>query len=129
MDAQQSWADFHFINTCFTDVVERTKATSWIQPALVRLSYRGGKEKERSISRTVRALDGLNVGYSVPFPVIYVFRPKTIQTYNNIFVFLLQIMRAKSVLERILFRGDSKHPTATMKVFYALRGKMSWFIK
>ncbi|KAL1761163.1 Spc98 family-domain-containing protein [Schizophyllum commune] len=128
MDAQQSWADFHFINTCFTDVVERTKATSWIQPALVRLSYRGGKEKERSISRTVRALDGLNVGYSVPFPVIYVFRPKTIQTYNNIFVFLLQIMRAKSVLERILFRGDSKHPTAMMKVFYALRGKMSWFI-
>ena len=129
MDAQQSWADFHFINTCFSDVVERTKATSWIQPALVRLSYRGGKEKERSISRTVRALDGLNVGYSVPFPVIYVFRPKTIQTYNNIFVFLLQIMRAKSVLERILFRGDSKHPTAMMKVFYALRGKMSWFIK
>lgn len=127
MDAHQSWADFHFLNTSFNDVVQRTGGTQWVQPALVRLAFRGGKEKERSISRTVRALDGLSLDYSVPFPVIYIFSPRIIQIYNSIFTFLLQIMRAKSVLERILFRGESKRPSPTMKVFYALRGKMSWF--
>jgi len=135
MDSQQSWGDFHFLNTAFGDVIEANKAggsKEWISSLLVRLSYRGGKERERSILHTVKAIDGLSVEYMVPFPLTYMFPPSIIQQYNEIFVFLLQIRRAKSVLERILIRGDRGRDhmlREEMKAFYAMRSRLSWFVK
>ncbi|KAF9026550.1 hypothetical protein BDZ89DRAFT_1134734 [Hymenopellis radicata] len=103
MDSQQHWSDFHFLNTTFTDVVESSVnigAGEWVQLSLVRLSYRGSKDK--SVGRTVRGLEGLLVEYAVPFPLIYIFTPKILHIYGELFTFLLQIKRAKVVLERIL---------------------------
>lgn len=105
-------------------------AREWIQPSLVRFSYRGGKDKERTISRTVKAIDGLSVEYAVPFPLTYIFRPSVVGMYSEVFGFLLQIRRAKSVLERILVRRDErKNIGEGLKVFYAMRSRLSWFIK
>ena len=132
---QQSWADFHFLNTLFNDVIEANlsaDAREWLNPSLVRLSYRGNREKDRSIKRTVKAIDGLLVEYAIPFPLTYVFQPTTIQDYCDIFVFLLQVRRAKSVLERILVRGErgrEKKLKEELKVLYAMRSRLSWFIK
>jgi len=95
----------------------------------VRFSHRGSKDK--SVTRTVRALDGFSLEYDVPFPLTYVFGPKAMQTYSSIFTFVLQIRRAKSVLERILVRsgiGSTSHMASEMKVFYAMRSKLSWFV-
>lgn len=134
MDTHQSWSDFHFMNTAFNDVVEanlNAGAKEWIQPSLVRLSYRGTKEKEKSINKTVKAIDGLLLGYAIPFPLTYIFRPRIIQVYGDIFVFLLQVRRAKSVLERILVRGErgrDKKLKEEFKAFYAMRSRLSWFI-
>jgi gamma-tubulin complex component 5 len=130
MDSQQHWTDFHFLNTTFSDMVESSVnvgAREWVQQSLVRLSYRGAKSK--SATRTVRGLDGLLIEYAVPFPLIYIFTPKTMQIYGDLFVFLLQIKRAKVVLERILVRGDSRKVGSEMKTFYAIRSRISWFIK
>ena len=132
---QQSWTDFHFLNTLFNDVIEANlsaNAREWLNPSLVRLSYRGNREKDRSIKRTVKAIDGLLVEYAIPFPLTYVFQPTTIQDYCDIFVFLLQVRRAKSVLERILVRGErgrEKKLKEELKVLYAMRSRLSWFIK
>jgi len=132
---QQAWADFHFLNTLFNDVIEAdlsADANEWLNPSLVRLSYNGNREKERSIKRTVKAIDGLLVEYAVPFPLTYIFQPTTIQDYCDIFVFLLQVRRAKSVLERILVRGErdrEKNLREELKVLYAMRSRLSWFIK
>src|SRR5262245_51765682 len=101
MDSQQQWNDFHILNTVFSDVVE-SQGTKWIQTSLVRMAYRGGKDK--TTLRSVRGIDGLTVEYAVPFPLTYVFTPKVLQMYGYIFVFLLQIRRAKGILERILVR-------------------------
>ncbi|KAG6812942.1 hypothetical protein H0H92_015262 [Tricholoma furcatifolium] len=133
MDAQQSWGDFHFLNTAFRDVVDASVnygAKAWIQTPLVRLSYRGGKDKDRSITRTVKALDGLAVEYAVPFPLTYIFQPKALQGYGEIFIFMLQIRRAKSVLERILVRRETgvEKSRDELKGFYAIRSRLSWFI-
>ncbi|TFK43864.1 Spc98 family-domain-containing protein [Crucibulum laeve] len=135
MDTQQSWADFHFLNTAFNDVVQANSyspAQEWIQPSLVRLIYRGGtKDKDKTINRTVKAIDGLLTEYAVPFPLTYIFRPELIRIYGDIFVFLLQIRRAKSVLERILVRrenGRDDQSKNELKVFYAMRSRLSWFI-
>ncbi|KAG6897615.1 hypothetical protein C0992_013055 [Termitomyces sp. T32_za158] len=132
MDAQQSWSDFHFLNTVFRDVVDassNTSAQAWIQTSLVRLSYRGGRDKDRSILRTVKALDGLAVEYAVPFPLTYIFQPETLQVYAEVFVLMLQIRRAKSVLERILVRVEAaERLKSELKGFYAMRSRLSWFI-
>ncbi|KAG1717437.1 Spc98 family-domain-containing protein [Suillus paluster] len=130
MDSQQHWQDFHFLNSAFRDVVDANNTTKCIETSLVRLSYRGSKTT--AIAQTVKALDGLLVEYAVPFPLAYIFTPRVMSIYGSIFVFLLQIRRAKSVLERILVRGEigsEQHMKHELKVFYAMRGKLSWFIK
>lgn len=96
----------------------------------MRFSYRG--KQDRAISRTVKSIDGLLVEYAVPFPLTYLFGPRVLQSYCSLFVFLLQIRRAKNVLERILVRGaiaSAPNLGEDMKVFYAIRSKLSWFIK
>ncbi|KAF8897878.1 Spc98 family-domain-containing protein [Infundibulicybe gibba] len=129
MDSQQSWGDFHFLNTAFNDVVKASTNVGeqeWVRPSLVRFSYRGGKDKDRTIARTVKAADGLQVEYTVPFPLSYIFPPQAVLVYGEIFVFLLQIRRANSVLGRILVRGERLR--GELKVFYAMRSRMCWFI-
>ncbi|KAJ6531298.1 Spc98 family-domain-containing protein [Mycena capillaripes] len=134
MDSQQAWGDFHFLNTAFRDVVEagtNTGAKEWIQPSLVRLSYRGSKDGGKGVSRTVKAISGLLVEYAVPFPIAYIFSPRILQVYGEVFVFLLQIRRAKSMLERILVRGGAGRDGKLgqeLKAFYAIRSRLSWFI-
>jgi gamma-tubulin complex component 5 len=132
MDSKRGWTDFHFLNSVFSDVVEGSKgggANQWIQPALVRLSFHGSRDKERAISGTVKAIDGLLVEYAAPFPLTYIFTPTTMQVYGEVFTFLLQIRRAKSVLERILIRGDARVIGMERKMFYALRSRLNWFVK
>jgi gamma-tubulin complex component 5 len=129
MDNQQHWSDFHFLNSAFVDTVE-SERTNWIRPSLVRLAYRGNKD--RAINRTVRGFDGLIVDYAVPFPLTYIFTPRVLQVYNSVFVFLLQVRRAKSVLERILVRDVitiASQPRTEMKAFYAMRSRLAWFVK
>ena len=130
MDTQQHWSDFHFLNATFKDVVEagtHVGAKEWVQLSLVRFSYRGSREKVAA--KTVKALDGLLLEYAVPFPLTYIFTPRTLQVYGEIFVFLLQIKRAKNVLERILVRGDDRKVGNELKTFYAIRSRLSWFVK
>lgn len=135
MDSPQPWADFHFLNAAFSDVVDlnlTVGAKEWINPSLVRFSYRGGKDKDRTIKRRVKAIDGLAIEYALPFPLTYIFPPKTIHGYGEVFIFLMQIRRAKNVLERILARdehGTGKRPREELKVFYAMRSRLSWFTK
>jgi len=134
MDAQQPWGDFHFLNTAFTDVVAANTnfgAKQWIQTPLVRLFYRGTRDSYKTANRTVKVIDGLSVEYAIPFPLTYIVQPIAINTYGEIFVFLLQIRRAKSVLERTLVRGSErgKKPNVEMKVFYAMGNRLTWIIK
>jgi gamma-tubulin complex component 5 len=129
MDSQQPWGDFHFLNSAFGDVLD-TSRSKWIESSLVRFSYQG--TKDRAINCTVKSIDGLLVEYAVPFPLTYIFGPRVLQAYGSLFVFLLQIRRAKSVLERILVRGaitSVPHLGTELKVFYAMRSKLSWFVK
>ena len=131
MDSQQVWFDFHFLNSAFQDVVEMSYRR-WIDPSLVRLSYQDSPDEAKSAS--VERLDPLFVEYAVPFPLTYICGPKAIQSYSSIFVLLTQIKRAGSLLEKTVLRGSGvmykdAHRQAEMKAFYALRNKLSWFVK
>ena len=128
MDSRQQWNDFHFLNSAFSDIVLASGTTPWISTSLVRLAYRGSKDKSSASHRTVKAMDGLIVEYAVPFPLIYIFTPEILQKYGSVFLWMLQVRRAKSVLERILVR-DKLGGGAELKVFYAMRSRLSWFVK
>ncbi|THV08233.1 hypothetical protein K435DRAFT_4268 [Dendrothele bispora CBS 962.96] len=134
MDARQDWSDFHFLNTSFGDIVELSNTIGgskpWVQLSLVRLFYRGDMSKKHSIARTVRAIDGLFLEYAVPFPLTYIFTRQNLQVYDQIFGFLLQIRRAKNVLEKCLARGQDRktRDRPGLKEFYAMRSRLSWFI-
>jgi len=129
MDTSQTWSDFHFLNSTFQDV-SGAQCKAWINPSLVRLSYRG--RREHSEIRSVKALDGLSLEYAAPFPLTYIFHPQAIQKYCSIFVLLLQIRRAKNALDRILVRGTASNILrlgSGLKVCFAMRSKLSWFVK
>lgn len=135
MDSSKPWTDFHFLNTSFRDVVETGSSPKslWITPALVRFSFRKStRVNDRTVHRTVNGIDGLNLEYAAPFPLTYIFGPHALGIYGSIFVFLLQIRRAKNVLERILLRDiETLRSKAEddLKILYAMRGKLSWFVK
>ncbi len=130
MDTNLNWNDFHFLNSSFSDVVSAA-SSRWIDPSLVRFSHRGSTLKAANINRTVRAIEGLFIEYAVPFPLTYIFGPRAMQMYSSLLVFILQVRRAKNALERILVRNADVVPrgSAEMKVFYAMRGRLSWFVK
>jgi gamma-tubulin complex component 5 len=49
------------------------------------------------------------------------------EVYGELFVLLLQVRRAKWVLDGILVRRNGQEEAS--KVFWATRGKLSWFVK
>lgn len=131
----RSWADFHFLNTALSDVTSsgsRNAVKCWIQPALVRLSYRASmKELLKDVRRPTKSIEGLAVEYAVPFPLCYLFHPAALEDYNDVFVLLLQLRRARYVLEMTLIRYPSKDPRQQkemMKHLYALRSRLSWIV-
>lgn len=125
MDAGKQWTDFHFLNTAFGDVVG---ASGWLDASLVRFSYRGHRDGTAA-ARSVRVFEGLSVEYAVPFPLTYIWGPRALQAYSTLLVFVMQIRRAKHALERILVRHKwVGKADVEMKMFYAMRGKLSWFV-
>lgn len=132
MDSRQSWSDFHNLNTAFRNVAE-SSSPPWIQSSRVRLTYRVSASRERDINRTTRAIDGLTIEYSLPFPLGYFCGPAAFETYNGVFLFLLKMRRAKATLDHILVRGTLRghggENGQNLKAFYAMRSRLSWFVK
>ncbi|KAI0268157.1 Spc98 family-domain-containing protein [Gloeopeniophorella convolvens] len=129
MNTQQSWTDFHFMNTSFRDTVT-IYSNEWIDPTLVRLSYSGSRQK--ASRRTVDALEDLFVEYSAPFPLTYLFSSDASKIYRSILIFLLQIRRAKGALERAHTWDVGTNATlagrVSRKVIFVMRSKLLWFI-
>ena len=132
MDERKPWTDFHFLNSAVRDTVDYQRI-KWINSALVRLTYRAqSSSSESSMARqSVRDIAGLSVEYAAPFPLYYIFDQPSIQAYNEIFVLLVQLRRAKTVLDGILFRRGVTFGlrASESKALYATRGRLSWIVK
>jgi gamma-tubulin complex component 5 len=131
MDTQQTWTDFHFLNTALTNTIQGSFSHGrgeWVHLPLVRLSYRSAISTTPT-SRSVSTIEGLRMEYAAPFPLTYILTPDTFVIYNKVFVFLLQIRRGKAGLERLLVRTQDTATQDELKFIFALRGRFSWFIK
>jgi gamma-tubulin complex component 5 len=130
MDSGQFWSDFHFLNNTFRDTLNKYSIDR-IEPTSVHFSYSGSRDK--ASRGTVDALEGLLVEYAAPFPLTYVFGMHASGVYCSIFVFLLQIRRAKNVLEGARMRDITSHLDLkgehANKTVFAMRSKLIWLIK
>ena len=107
----------------------KKNTTNRIEPTLVRFSYSGLREK--ALRGSIDALEDLLVEYAAPFPLTYIFGLHTSSVYRSVLIFLLQIRRAKNVLEGVHMRGISSCQKLNeyTKVIFAMRSKLIWFIK
>lgn len=123
--------DFHSLNTAFHDIISSSSSPSSIKPSLVRFFFRPPANLPSSTHRsTVKILEGFILDYTLPFPLTYIFTPESMyRVYGRVFVFLMQIRRAKTCLD---VKEDLKvrSERGEGKVFYyALKARLGWFVK
>ena len=129
MDSGQAWNDFHFLNNTFRDTLKKYSVNR-IEPTLVRFSYSGSRDK--ALRGKIDALEDLLVEYAAPFPLTYIFGLHASGSYRSVLIFLLQICRAKNVLEGMHMRGVASRQRSneyTKKIMFSMRSKLLWFIK
>ena len=129
MDSGQAWSDFHFLNNTFRETLKKYSVNR-IEPTLVRFSYSGSRDK--ALNGKIDALENLLVEYAAPFPLTYIFGLHASDVYLSVLVFLLQIRRAKNVLEGMHMRGIASRQRSNEyanKIMLSMRSKLIWFIK
>ncbi|KZT50429.1 hypothetical protein CALCODRAFT_188828 [Calocera cornea HHB12733] len=133
LETRHTWFDYHALNAAFRDLLA-TRSESRIDASLLRFWYT--KPREDAAARMTRCLSGLSVTYEVPIPLLYLLTPETLQKYSTVFVLLMQVRRAKRLIDGIVVRrGLRKHvdlweesATEDIKNFFAFRSKLSWFL-
>lgn len=73
---------------------------------LIVRSFRGSYRDAENGSRSVKILKALSIDYILPWPVANIITKHAIQTHQRIATFLMQIRRAKYVLERQRLRKN-----------------------
>ena len=86
-----------------------------------------GKDPLR-VKRSMGALEDLQITYSLPWPIANIIPVKSLKIYARIFVFLLQIHRAKYLLQmRRLPRSASPTVDKDILHLYGLHHRLLWF--
>ena len=116
LDVGEPWSDVHALNTMLQASlppiagVEYGMVTAYTaavhQEQRVRLRASTAADDKQDVSIT--ALDSLRLDYAVAWPLNLIINPPSLQIYNQILVFLLQIKRAKCALASLAC--THKHP-------------------
>ena len=90
-----------------------------------------GHSTDQSLGRSVRSFASIEVNYTLPWAVAIIVNPRSQRIYQTIYVFLLQVERAKQLLQRI---QPSKGLALTKdegndhRVILSLRHRLLWFV-
>ena len=80
------------------------------------------------VKRSMGTLEDLQITYSLPWPIANIIPAKSLKIYARIFVFLLQIHRAKHLLQmRRLPRSASPTVDRDILQLYSLHHRLLWF--
>ena len=80
------------------------------------------------VKRSMGTLEDLQLTYSLPWPIANIIPAKSLKIYARIFVFLLQIHRAKHLLQmRRLPRSASPTVDRDILQLYSLHHRLLWF--
>lgn len=83
----------------------------------------------RDVRRTVReGLPSISITYRLPWPSRIILTDQSLDHYQSVFTFLLQLRRASTVLTRHRIVSDRLgNMTVDQEIFYGLRTKLLWF--
>ena len=80
------------------------------------------------VKRSMGALEDLQITYSLPWPIANIIPAKSLKIYARIFAFLLQVHRAKHLLQmRRLPRNASPTVDRDILKLYSLHHRLLWF--
>ena len=86
-----------------------------------------GRDRLR-VKRSMNTLEDLQITYSLPWPIANIIPAKSLKVYARIFVFLLQIHRAKYLLQmQRLPRSASPTVDGHILHLYRLHHRLLWF--
>ncbi|CAG8436922.1 11717_t:CDS:10 [Diversispora eburnea] len=123
IDKGQMWYDTYILNELILDILrnfkwlDRNSITFWVDD----------KSGSMLDITTVRIFEKIYSKYHFPWPLNNILSSDALQLYGRIFVFLLQIKRAKYLLERLSFSRTVNQNEATI-LFYGVRMKLIWFL-
>lgn len=93
-------------------------------------SYRDAENR----NRTVKVFKSLSIDYVLPWPVANIITKSSINTYQRISTFLMQIRRAKYIVERQRLRKEGSYQLDSLGVEagdegsgYIIRHRLLWF--
>ncbi|RUS27517.1 Spc98 family-domain-containing protein [Jimgerdemannia flammicorona] len=155
MDKRQAWYDSQTLNGLFMEACRHTEwerqdnVHIWVKErenlqkrtvaaAVNRNGHRDGRISGKSSSvdlNSVRVFENVVVEYRLPWPINNIIRAAAIHQYKKFITLVLELKRAKCLMERIaLFKSRLHHQAARNRrdpailLFYSLRVRLMWFI-
>lgn len=120
----EAWKDRFFLTELFQGVYGSLQTVDTERLAV--RSVAGGYRDSQNKWRSVKIVASVSVEYNVPWAVANIVKRPSIITYQRVFTFLMQIRRAKLILERQrLPRLHNKYGEKDR--IYALRLRLLWF--
>ncbi|KAK4689213.1 hypothetical protein P7C73_g907, partial [Tremellales sp. Uapishka_1] len=124
---RKKWRDLQILTSSMRDTIEK-HGDYWMNASAIRIRAVG--RAENSIGP--RILSALRVNYLVPFPLSQLFSSTSIELRSEVFVFLLQIQRARKLLidTKELDSGfvAARRANDEMKALWRLKQRLSWLI-
>lgn len=89
------------------------------------------------VPRSVRHLAGIAIEYALPWPLVNILHPASMEVYKSAFTLLLQLKRGKYALERLPVRDIENRSSRNVRsgkgslveqLYLHLRHKLLWFV-
>ncbi|XP_072028660.1 gamma-tubulin complex component 5-like [Amphiura filiformis] len=103
---QESWSDYLYLHGHLQEALGRRYPE---EIERVTVSVSSDEISARLAARPIHALDGLTLHYQVDHPLNIIINSQSLDVYNRVFRFLLQVKRAKHSLDQVL--ADLKKET------------------
>ena len=121
----------HESRVTLTELIQNVfRPLSCIDVAQIEIHTRSTRSHReiQSAQRHMSVLETIDLHYILPWPIANIIRPRSIEIYRRVFVFLLQLQRAKHLLQR---QTAEKHSSAvspkSLLHQYAVRHRLLWF--
>ncbi|CAG8493462.1 4496_t:CDS:10 [Ambispora gerdemannii] len=128
MDRGQLWYDSYVLNEIFIDTLHNL---DWLPNGVISARIDDNVLKRPDITN-MRIFEKIMIECRLPWPINNIIQVDSLQYYKQITIFLLQIRRAKYLVERMAFsrlQNEQLDPKSReMKLFYGIRLNLIWFL-
>jgi gamma-tubulin complex component 5 len=127
--ANPSWNDRFVLTNSIHEILEDLQSAESSSVSVRSRTLRSSEIKKQN--KSVKVLENINFEYALTWPIANIIQRSSVSVYQSVFTLLLQVQRAKHVLERswIVKRPISRaNDSASDASFYSLRFRLLWFI-